>query len=604
MKIKEITSQNRRDFRAIMKCEFCEHETLNNSGYDDTYYHGVVIPAIICEECKKSTKSEGGEIGPIKTKYPDNFVISLLLLVFSSISAAAYSNNIQITNLSIPTQNTSFHYSMVQFDLSWDGSWRTSTLESNYDGAWVFGKFRKQGSTVWNHCTLGTSGHQSATGSTINAPSDGKGVFVYKDADAIGSNTFTGMKLRWEYGTDGVADGDKVELCIFGIEMVYIPQGSFYVGDGTATGPSTYGQFETAYLGIPYHITSEATPATLGGSSMSSMGNNNAQGMDPAGLDDFNDATAKALPAAFPKGYNAFWIMKYEVSQEQYVQFLNKLTYTQQARRTQEPPNSPAGRNAFRQTDNTNTSEYRNGIDIKTPGVSSGTPAVYGCNLNNNGVYDESDDGANIACNFMHFTDCEAYLDWAGLRPITELEYEKACRGTVFPVAGEYAWGNTSVTSAISSSLNNTRTELEISSNSASNCAYSASLITTLGPIRTGSFSQAATNRAQSGGSYYGVMDMSGNTREMIITLGNATGRAFTGTSGDGVLAASGEAAVTGWPSGFQADASNAVGAGYRGGDWGETDLLRLRVSERNAATYPYKWRDPQYGFRGGRTAN
>ncbi len=56
--------------------------------------------------------------------------------------------------------------------------------------------------------------------------------------------------------------------------------------------------------------------------------------MDVAGVDDFNDATARSLPAAFPKGYAAFYIMKYEISQEQYVGFLNKLTQTQQTART------------------------------------------------------------------------------------------------------------------------------------------------------------------------------------------------------------------------------------------------------------------------------
>ena len=37
------------------------------------------------------------------------------------------------------------------------------------------------------------------------------------------------------------------------------------------------------------------------------------------------------------------------------------------------------------------------------------------------------------------------YLDWAGLRPMTELEYEKICRGPSAPVAGEYAWGSTTI---------------------------------------------------------------------------------------------------------------------------------------------------------------
>ena len=45
----------------------------------------------------------------------------------------------------------------------------------------------------------------------------------------------------------------------------------------------------------------------------------------------------------------------------------------------------------------------------------------------------------------LSWPDLCAYADWAALRPMTELEYEKACRGPNNPVLGEYAWGNTSI---------------------------------------------------------------------------------------------------------------------------------------------------------------
>ncbi len=53
MKIKEITSQHRRDFRAIMECEHCGNEQNLTSGYDDDFYHQKVIPAMECEKCGK-----------------------------------------------------------------------------------------------------------------------------------------------------------------------------------------------------------------------------------------------------------------------------------------------------------------------------------------------------------------------------------------------------------------------------------------------------------------------------------------------------------------------------------------------------------------------
>ncbi|MCS7153885.1 MAG: hypothetical protein NZ989_08070, partial [Bacteroidia bacterium] len=39
----------------------------------------------------------------------------------------------------------------------------------------------------------------------------------------------------------------------------------------------------------------------------------------------------------------------------------------------------------------------------------------------------------------LSYTDLLSYLDWAGLSPMTEFEYEKACRGPNIPIAGEYA---------------------------------------------------------------------------------------------------------------------------------------------------------------------
>lgn len=75
MKIKQVLWQNRRDFSAIMKCEFCGHEQKNESGYDDRYYHDNVIPNMKCKACDKSTVGENGIIENTPTKYPENFQI-------------------------------------------------------------------------------------------------------------------------------------------------------------------------------------------------------------------------------------------------------------------------------------------------------------------------------------------------------------------------------------------------------------------------------------------------------------------------------------------------------------------------------------------------
>ena len=71
MKIKEITSQHRRDFMAIYVCEHCGEEK-KGSGYDDSYFHQNVIPNMKCGSCgEKADKN----YRPLATKYPDTQII-------------------------------------------------------------------------------------------------------------------------------------------------------------------------------------------------------------------------------------------------------------------------------------------------------------------------------------------------------------------------------------------------------------------------------------------------------------------------------------------------------------------------------------------------
>lgn len=72
MKILKITERYRRDFWADMQCEHCSHVEKGVSGYDDSYFHSEVIPAMKCKKCGKSTKSEGGNVEQTETKYHDS----------------------------------------------------------------------------------------------------------------------------------------------------------------------------------------------------------------------------------------------------------------------------------------------------------------------------------------------------------------------------------------------------------------------------------------------------------------------------------------------------------------------------------------------------
>ena len=75
MKISKIISQHRRDFSAEYICEECGNKQINNSGYDDDYYHKNVIPNMKCKKCGESTITLKKPINPQATKYPEGFQI-------------------------------------------------------------------------------------------------------------------------------------------------------------------------------------------------------------------------------------------------------------------------------------------------------------------------------------------------------------------------------------------------------------------------------------------------------------------------------------------------------------------------------------------------
>ncbi len=72
MKIKQIISQHRRDFRADYECEHCGHIEKNSYGYDDANFHQNVILAMKCGKCGKKA---GDNYRPLTTKYSEGQVI-------------------------------------------------------------------------------------------------------------------------------------------------------------------------------------------------------------------------------------------------------------------------------------------------------------------------------------------------------------------------------------------------------------------------------------------------------------------------------------------------------------------------------------------------
>jgi len=469
-------------------------------------------------------------------------------------------NEIAISNLSLTGKNTTDHFTLVKFDITWENSWRTTSLPGNWDAAWVFVKYRVGGGD-WQHAWLNESGHTAPAGSTItpglltpgtafNATTNpGLGAFIYRSVDGTGTFSSTGVQLRWNYGANGLtdADADVVEIRAFAIEMVYVPQGSFYVGSGgTESGSLTNGSWASGPT-VPLLIASESA-LTIGHST------GNLWGTSSSG--DNTIGVAGTLAAAFPKGYGAFFCMKYEMSQQQYVDFLNTITSTQAANRY-----------------SSGSTGYRYGITVS------------------GGVY--STTNPYVACNWLSWMDGAAYTDWAGLRPMTELEFEKACRGTATPVAGEYAWGNTTATAA--NNITNGGANNETTNTPNANAVY----LFLSGPMRTGVFATGSTTRAQAGATYYGIMEMSGNLWERPVTIGSATGRDFTGVHGNGTLSTAGYADISTCHGFITTEVTTATGSGLRGGSF--TDNY-MNISNRELGSLEWSDRFQNDGFRAVRT--
>ena len=221
------------------------------------------------------------------------------------------------------------------------------------------------------------------------------------------------------------------------------------------------------------------------------------------------------------------------------------------------------------------------------------------------------------ALSYISWMDLAAFLDWDALRPMTELEFEKMSRGPLVPNAGEYIWGSQAVTpAAVISGTAEDGTEAITTANA--NANYGNSTFTggdatqgagfNQGPLRGGIFAGTNSTRVTAGASYYGVMDLGGNLKERVVTVGNNAGLAFTGSEGTGVLNTTagyeGNAVVTGWP-GMDAQPQNGVdgaaGSGFRGGSWADSANY-LRTSDRIEAALISTAALSTFGGRGVRT--
>ena len=416
-------------------------------------------------------------------------------------------------------------YTELTISLDWQNSWFIDGPPNRdlQDAAWIFIKYRNQNATQWRHLVI-----DEVLSSTSSA-GDLQALSGYKDG------IYTLHDLESDYAGDAqltftVAIGDSVDLIkpsfqVHAIEMVDpLFQSEFEIGDGISMnrfcdGGDTSSVFTYSGAGTIDIADSPGALWSIDGT------------MEP-GIINVNDP-----------GYSfCQFVMKYEISQQQYVDFLNSLTREQQNARTETDLNDSGNTNAFVMSD-TSTPSYRNGIRRDTF-VATG-PYTFYVDLNNNGISGDINDGGNVACNYLSPGDLMAYCDWACLRPMGEIEYERLCRSAEPAVAGEYAWGTTDLTFAFIAPTTSGRPwEVAIQTGLNGLCRASDN-----GPMRTGFAARDTTDRLMSGATVEGIMEMTGNVAELVASISTVADRYFrAGSWGDGALTILGEANVSDWP--------------------------------------------------------
>ncbi|MEO1518849.1 MAG: SUMF1/EgtB/PvdO family nonheme iron enzyme [Bacteroidota bacterium] len=389
----------------------------------------------------------------------------------------------------------------------------------------------------------------------------------------------------------------------YSFEMVYIPTGKFFLGGARSFEDRNTINTSDGSLGAPLNaFFKSGQKGTFNGAFLVDSEDEIPIGdcdgclryLDAQirGVNTFSGDGKGLLAKEFPKGYNAFYQMRYELTEQEYCDFLNSLNPQQASQRIKPDEIFQGG----------SRQSYGNFIVMENGKYTTAKP--------------------DQPCSFLSWNDCLAFSDWAGMRIMTELEFEKSCRGFDTPKFREYAWGSSEIDNGFfldkrlfdcetgSSCVDgNVHVNLLGFSNFKDVCGKNGSdptyigcrnlseKMTYRGPLATGIHSKGKNdlNRQNSGGGYFGSLDLSGNLREPVIPVGDTGSRTYIGSTGDGWIAEDGKANNTDW---YYADEESLV-FGYRGGCWAFHEN-HARIADRfNVYRKGINVRKPYSGFRG-----
>jgi hypothetical protein len=368
---------------------------------------------------------------------------ALVLAAGTAGARGFFDPQVQVTNLTVVARDAKT--ATIRFDVTWEGSWRQ---EYSHDAAWVFFKVRANSGAEWQPVRLAADRVLNPAGygqDTIppppakketrlryhlpGRPDDGKpgnversrgffeaeyrdtqleflvprgtdgftGVFMQRVGNGAGAVVAHGVTAVWDLSAaKGIPDPAKAQLRGFGVEMVYVAEGPFFLGTG---GEENYAFMEYAEglsLARPYRVTSAGAIPT---------------GRQPRRLwarDGAEPEDGGEIPSVFPNGYAAFYCMKQHITPRRYAEFMEMLTPEQSDKRY--PP-----------------ADTKVDWQVKRDGKSP------------NYTYKWSPGGprAGSGMQRLAWADVAAWAAWCGLRPMTELELEKVVRGPREPIPGE-----------------------------------------------------------------------------------------------------------------------------------------------------------------------
>lgn len=315
-------------------------------------------------------------------------LLPLLLFATLLVATAAHATGLRVTDVQPAGDEKARR---VACTVTWRNGWKNAR---NHDAAWLFVKTQTQNGN-WQHVRVAPDGHTTPAGAQLVIPPDRAGVFVIPRENFRGTVTW-----RVELALDPNDDGPG-ETRVLGLEMVYIPSGPFTLGDLDPKAVDFAAVYRSDARGEPAGLLRIASEDAV------TVGAQDGALFYKTQHPEYEGDRQGPIPREFPKGFHAFYAMKYELTQGHYAAFLNMLpTQSTFFRAIHGGRGYAAGRGTIR---------------LEESGYVAGTP--------------------DRPANWISWNDGLAFADWSGLRPMTELEFTKAARGPATPIAHEFPWG-------------------------------------------------------------------------------------------------------------------------------------------------------------------